>query len=232
MKKVQQFLKSFDLYGMPLNFSYRNKQKFKTPIGGVLTIMQRLLLISYVGYAAKDVLYRENNISNKSVYKDMASDKTQLLLTPDNFDIGVTVQLVNPMPDVDLNHLEQYIDISFQIFLGVQDPVTGALVVTTERLESEICGMYRFKNMTDFTIPLGIPTGFYCPKDMAMLAYGSQTVHNSQPVVFIKPCDQAVLDSRGDGLKCANESMVNAVLDNSLANVAILASYFDSADFE
>ena len=84
-------IESCDLYGMPLTFSYKRSTSFRTTLGGILTILTRLLILAYLCYGTTAVYYRNNKIVSKSIYKDMAKDKTQIFLTPDNFDIAVSV---------------------------------------------------------------------------------------------------------------------------------------------
>ena len=79
------------MYGMPLTFSYKKNTSFKTTLGGLVTILTRLLILVYVCYEASAVYYRYNKIVSKSIYEDMSRDKTQIYLKPDNFDIAISV---------------------------------------------------------------------------------------------------------------------------------------------
>ena len=91
MKRLENMISYCDLYGMPMTFSFKNSSAFKTSFGGLITIFTRMLIVAYLGYGISAVYDKTNKIVSKNIYKDMAKDKTNIILTPDNFDIAVSV---------------------------------------------------------------------------------------------------------------------------------------------
>ena len=80
-KFIVSTVKSLDSFGKPLGFSYKDKETFTTIVGGVVTIISKLLLLAYICLGLKDVYLKKNNIINKTLYKDLAVDLNGVYLT-------------------------------------------------------------------------------------------------------------------------------------------------------
>ena len=127
--KFEKFLEIFDYSGKQMNLTYKGHQTFHSVIGGVMTILTRLAILSYVLYSLKDVITQKNTIINKNTYKDTSIDPTVVILNISNFDIGIYIQYGNNAsnPDV-LLHLDKYIDVSMQELRTTYDSSSGAFV--------------------------------------------------------------------------------------------------------
>jgi len=61
-KGCNGFLKRIDMYGIPVSLTYRKSPEIKTSLGGMLTIISRLLIVVFLGLQIKDVIKRKYTI--------------------------------------------------------------------------------------------------------------------------------------------------------------------------
>lgn len=57
-----RFLENLDTYGVPVNLTYKKNPEIKSSLGGLMTILSRLLIITYLGLKFKDVFNRKYTI--------------------------------------------------------------------------------------------------------------------------------------------------------------------------
>ena len=54
-----RFLENLDTYGIPVNLTYQKNPDIKSSLGGLMTILSRLLIITFLGLQIKDVFRRK-----------------------------------------------------------------------------------------------------------------------------------------------------------------------------
>ena len=47
-----------DTYGYPITLTYKNETEFKTLLGGILTLVFRIIVILFIVFEAKDIITR------------------------------------------------------------------------------------------------------------------------------------------------------------------------------
>jgi hypothetical protein len=57
-----RFLENFDTYGIPVNLTYQKDPEIKSSLGGLMTILSRLLILTFLGLQFKDVFNRKYTI--------------------------------------------------------------------------------------------------------------------------------------------------------------------------
>lgn len=55
---IRQFVEDLDFYAMPVTMSIRGKDKFRTLLGGVISLILILFIISVFGYKLNDMINR------------------------------------------------------------------------------------------------------------------------------------------------------------------------------
>ena len=85
----KNYLKSFDLFGIPISLKYKGEDTFKTPIGGIVSIISYLSVLAFVLFDLNAVIARESTVKVKSVLKDVTDYNEVYNLTHDNFDLAV-----------------------------------------------------------------------------------------------------------------------------------------------
>ena len=119
-------LEKLDFSGKQISFTLNSRDSFKTPFGGVITILTRLAILAFFLYGIKDVYDQKNTITSKTYYKDMSRDQTIISLTEETFDIAIGFQYLNneTNPQV-LQNLDRYVDVLSQTLFGYFDSETG-----------------------------------------------------------------------------------------------------------
>jgi len=57
-----RFLKKLDTYGVPVTLTYQKNPEIRSSLGGLMTILSRLLILTYLGLQFKDVVRRKYTI--------------------------------------------------------------------------------------------------------------------------------------------------------------------------
>ena len=107
-----RFLENLDTYGIPVNLTYQKNPDIKSSLGGLMTILSRLLIITFLGLQIKDVFRRKYTLQTSSLKRNFFVDDSQLQLTDENFDLGIRVEYMDEWEDPGVQeNLEQYVDI-------------------------------------------------------------------------------------------------------------------------
>src|SRR4051794_12589011 len=88
-RRVRKSIKALDIYGYELNLTYKNSQRFKTTLGGLFTLMSRVLLFIYFGFLIRDIVKKKAEVKLSTNFRDLNYDLTEYELTNDTFDIAV-----------------------------------------------------------------------------------------------------------------------------------------------
>ena len=67
-RKLQDALKSLDMHGEPVTFSYKGSSTFKSQFGGVLTILSRASIAAFLFVMMTHVFNNEYTVVFKSVF--------------------------------------------------------------------------------------------------------------------------------------------------------------------
>ena len=106
-----RFLENLDTYGIPVNLTYKKNAEFKSSLGGLMTIISRLLILTFLGLEIKDVFRRKYTLQTNSLKRNFFVDDSQLQLTNENFDLGIKVEYMGEKEDPGVQeNLEQYVD--------------------------------------------------------------------------------------------------------------------------
>ena len=61
-RSLRGIIKSVDMYGHPINLSYKNSPEYKSVFGGILTLMFRILVILFFSYKILQLFQRKSLI--------------------------------------------------------------------------------------------------------------------------------------------------------------------------
>ena len=77
MKSLKVFLRKFDIFGIPLTFRYKAKDKYSTPLGGATIIIFCILALAFGIYYIIPFIKRQNL---SIIYYTMNIPKTEQIL--------------------------------------------------------------------------------------------------------------------------------------------------------
>ena len=72
------FLQKLDSFGIPVSLTYKENPEIKSSLGGMMTILSRLLIITYLGLQFSDVIRRKYTLQTSSLKKNFFEDDTML----------------------------------------------------------------------------------------------------------------------------------------------------------
>jgi hypothetical protein len=95
-------LKGIDRYGIPVGLTYKREREITSVVGGLATILARLIIVGYLGASCKGVFDKNYTIQTSMLKRDLTNDKTMYNLTEQNFDFGIRLDysLRNSEPEV------------------------------------------------------------------------------------------------------------------------------------
>ena len=87
-----KFLRSQDSHGHPIQLTFDGETQYQSPLGGVLSMISKALVLSYFIYLVKLVIGREQYTVMGSSIKQNFDTSQKLLLNDQNFDIGLGME--------------------------------------------------------------------------------------------------------------------------------------------
>jgi hypothetical protein len=89
---LTKFLRSQDSHGHPIQLTFDGETQYQSPLGGVLSMFSKALVLSYFIYLVKLVIGREQYTVMGSSIKQNFDTSQKLLLNDQNFDIGIGME--------------------------------------------------------------------------------------------------------------------------------------------
>ena len=84
-----------DIYGHPINLTYKEHETYKSVLGGVFTIISRLLVCIYLILEFKSVVDKKSTITSTEKIINIATNSTQYTLDQNMFDFAVRINYMN-----------------------------------------------------------------------------------------------------------------------------------------
>jgi hypothetical protein len=85
-------IQDIDMLGIPISLRFKGDQKFKSTLGGVISMISLACILGYFLFLAKDVWNFKTTVKNSIDMRNLAFDTTKVELTPDIFDFAVGIQ--------------------------------------------------------------------------------------------------------------------------------------------
>ena len=89
-----------DLFGQPITLRYKDSNKFRTALGGFLTFVVSMVLMSYFFVLVKQMVKNEKSQIVNSLQRqgDIAFNHDEkIILTKENFDIAISLTYIGAL---------------------------------------------------------------------------------------------------------------------------------------
>ena len=73
---MAKFVKNVDVYGVPVSLTYKSEPNIKSTMGGIATILARLIVVIYLGYSCKAVFDKKYTLQTSVIKRDLNNDLT------------------------------------------------------------------------------------------------------------------------------------------------------------
>jgi hypothetical protein len=76
MGTISKYITKLDIYGHPINLTYKGESTYKTLLGGIFTILAQFLIISFFLYELMSVINNKPTITVTTQHIDLTNDET------------------------------------------------------------------------------------------------------------------------------------------------------------
>ncbi|CDW87313.1 UNKNOWN [Stylonychia lemnae] len=224
-QKFEQLIRSFDQFGRPIAFTYKNCSSFKTTFGGIVSLCVGLLILTFLIQEILKVNDRKTTITNSSFLKNQVIDQREMIISQQEFDIGFSVQFLY-LPDGNVKSIDQYVELSFQKILISNNK--GEYTEEYIDLPFSKCQAGRFNAEKTQTEAFGITNRYSCPINFKTAFQGSYTTQNAQMIQLqVRKCNQTNLTIKNKTLTCASDEEIAKILNYLTLNV-LMTNYTSS----
>ncbi|CAI2378946.1 unnamed protein product [Moneuplotes crassus] len=216
-------VRAFDIYGKPITLHYRGEEKFKTYVGGSVTILVFLVLLSYASYLTAVMFQRQTVIySSSCVVRDLNSDLSDNKPAEHGFAMAIGFRW-NNISFLDEAFLRMYKVRAYQYSAILQ---TGGWNETEEELELVRCQDY-FPYYNQTHLKRYRINNHVCIKVKDYSIAGNLYTDISKTLrIKISKCSSA---DRGD---CYESKDIDEYIFYQYLEVVMINSYFDLHSFD
>lgn len=94
-KRCKRLLKQIDHYGQPVSLTYKKEPQITSALGGLATILARLLILIFLGYECKSVIKKEYTLQTSIKKFDLTTEMAGYNITlGKEFDFAIKLDYV------------------------------------------------------------------------------------------------------------------------------------------
>ncbi|CDW84085.1 UNKNOWN [Stylonychia lemnae] len=242
--KLKKTLRSFDSYGSPISLTYKNKTKFQTSMGGIITILFRLGVSIYFALQVMRIIKYEKTVHVKNIDQGV-SDNLSYDINKNNFDIAIGFTFENPYAHMDgLLHPYQYVEYSALIqtdHITVDNDGFQNIQRQKQYLEFERCTLDNFAGLQQQIKLHDIDkAGWFCIKDLNFKLQGLKAnLDKTTLQLHISPCQNrtnATINSNQhysqySNVTCQSQEEIKRFTKDVIPIIGILDHHFDEQQF-
>ena len=114
VKWLRKAVRNLDFFCIPVSLTYKNEPYYTTYVGGCVSIIFGLSLISFVLINLGSIINKESTVSITRKYRNLVEDDSSYLLNHDNFDIAISF-LYEEDSDFDAKNYDRYFSLEFDL---------------------------------------------------------------------------------------------------------------------
>ncbi len=108
-QKLYGIIRNFDSYGHPINLTYEGETTYKSFIGGLLTILTRVAILSYLISELLQVLDKKSTVEVSEFKQNAALDPNNYSIDQSKFDMAIRLNYLQFYNEsIDTNKLYRY----------------------------------------------------------------------------------------------------------------------------
>ena len=169
-------VRDFDTFGKQISLMFKGQEKFKTHLGGFMTVIVVINIIIYASILLESLLNkRQSVITDNLMHKDLTLDPTQYQIGKEGVKIGLVVMDFLTDSPVD----DSYYDISFVHRQQIRSSIGGKVVSSNftnldlRPCASELTSLYN--NPENIVQTFNV----FCPKTQ------NYTIGGEKPFLFL-----------------------------------------------
>jgi len=158
MKKIKQFLKNFDIFGVPISFRYKKRNKYLSSLGGLCFIIY-IALVLFFGIYFFIPFYNRKNFS--FVYYTMDLTKAEQVKLNNSETIFATGLDCITYNDFNVSNIEDILKLEVNYVINRKDR-NGVTYKSRERVSTHSCSFEDFPNQFSESLDLINIERFQC----------------------------------------------------------------------
>jgi hypothetical protein len=91
MKPISKYITRFDIYGHPINLTYKGESTYKTFLGGSCTIFAKMIVLAFFIYELMSVVNNTFNITVTTKHINLTNDETNHTFNASMIDFAMVV---------------------------------------------------------------------------------------------------------------------------------------------
>ncbi|CDW76231.1 UNKNOWN [Stylonychia lemnae] len=203
--KFKNYIKSQDIFGHQISFTYKNSSTFKSFLGGIVTLIFRIAVLVYLVTELINAMQKKSTISNSTYIRNIAEDFTVYEMTNQKFDLAFQIQLDGAYAPQDLS---KFLEFTFSEIGFEWAPDGKSYKQNYREIPLIRCPNGRFNNETIQTDNIKLTESYLC----------HQTIDFKFKVAQKK------------NITCGTEAEINSVFDRLSINVGLMNQFVDVND--
>ena len=108
MSQFRQFLESFDAYGVPVTVNYKGSDVFKTPFGGIVSIISSLLVLGFAITKFEQLVTRASpNVTTTTEFVSYHKSSDKYNLKQHEFEAMIRVENMSGPKTTSHDHISE-----------------------------------------------------------------------------------------------------------------------------
>ena len=150
MKKIKQFLKNFDIFGVPISFRYKKRNKYLSSLGGLCFIIY-IAIVLFFGIYFFIPFYNRKNFS--FVYYTMDLNKAEQIKFNNSETIFATGLDCVIYDDFNISNIEDILKLEVNYVINRKDR-DGVTYKSREKVSTHFCSVEDFPNQLKESLDL------------------------------------------------------------------------------
>ncbi|CDW84840.1 UNKNOWN [Stylonychia lemnae] len=199
---LQNAITSLDIFGHEIGFTYKNKRTYQSLIGGLTSIMFKVVIMTFLVLELIDVFQRKISISYSNSIRNNAIDVTEYNFDSTKFDIAFTIHEQNQTIN---DNIQSYVNVKFSQ-MQFQWSDNSSFQERSFTYNYSRCESGRFNGEKQQTDNFELEKYYWCPDQFNFTLKGSfSSKSNSYIALTFDKCSQTYLDEFYPGKKCQSK---------------------------
>lgn len=218
-------VKKIDMYGVPVGLNLDGEEKFKTFIGGFVSLIFAILILAYSAFQLNIVISKSNNsITTTELYRELEREYNLVDVGKLNFVLGMSI--ITNKYDKSIIMDETYFSLKYNT-VNITKDVLGGRPASVETNQIDIVNWtYQYDGIVrkDVMDAVGI-TSFLCP-DTQVYELGGSGIFTQYSFVYIS------LDKWSGNAYCKTDAEIQDVIEDIQIKVTLFSFYFNIDSYD
>ena len=233
---LKRFVQNLDIYAKPITMTYRGNQKFKTSLGGMISIVLLAAIVGIFVYKIVDMIQRSSTqVKKNTLITASNSYSPPLNLMDKNVTIAFMISDWNGNGAQDEPKYGKFVLNQFSATIEL-NKTDGTIYrdYTTQNIKFSKCQLGRNifysneKEIENFQIE-----NYYCPDTNQLIIQGNWNapVYAAFSLLFYRCSNDSTNNGFAPNVSCANDEDFSAWITQRTIQEIVISQFFNSSDY-